>query len=166
MSDPLSSVSNTRTRIFLLLVTGAVFVAVIAGCAPVSLQSAVDEESVVTVSAPAMPKGDYEQYDGAIVGFTEEGDPFQGNPDAPISIKEFSDYLCPFCARHFGQTWPRLRETYVLTGRARYVFSDFPIPSLHPTATQGHVAIRCVGEQGAALFWAMHDDLFASQGQT
>ncbi len=45
------------------------------------------------------------------------------------------------------------------------MFRDFPIPSLHPTAPIGHAAAWCVGEQGAALYWAMHDEMFANQAQ-
>ena len=53
----------------------------------------------------------------------------------------------------------------MLTGKLRYVFQDFPIPSLHPTAPQGHLAANCVGEQGAAVYWAMHDQLFGRQNE-
>ena len=44
------------------------------------------------------------------VGFTAEGFPFRGNPDAPLTIVEYSDFLCPFCARYFNQTLPTLLE--------------------------------------------------------
>jgi protein-disulfide isomerase len=104
-------------------------------------------------------------YDGIPVGFTAEGYPYLGDPEAPITIVEFSDYLCPFCARHFGQTLPTLMEEHVARGKVRYVFRDFPIAALHPTAPQGAAAARCVGEQGADLYWKMHDLLFQNQAQ-
>jgi protein-disulfide isomerase len=84
-----------------------------------------------------------------------------GDPGAPVTIVEFSDYQCPFCARHFEETWPQLRDEYVGTGRVRYVFKDFPIVSIHPEAPKAHEAARCAGEQGA--YWAMHERLFAGQ---
>ena len=113
----------------------------------------------------SVPLDDLATHDGVPVGFTQEGFPFKGDPNAPVTINEFSDYLCPFCSRHFEQTWPTLRDQNILTGQAKYVFRDFPIPSLHPNAPAGHAAARCVGEQGADLYRAMHDELFANQNQ-
>ena len=96
-------------------------------------------------------------------GYTSEGDPYLGSKGAPVVIEEWSDYLCPFCARHFAQTTPQLIDRYVRDGRVRLVFRDFPIAALHPTSARGHVAARCAGEQGAARYWTMHDALFARQ---
>ena len=103
-------------------------------------------------------------YQGFPVGFTDDGYPYLGDADAPVSLVEFSDYLCPYCGRHFSETTPRLLEQYGLDGRVNFVFRDFPLAGLHPAAPSGHAAALCVAEQSAALFWAMHDELFANQG--
>lgn len=84
-----------------------------------------------------------------------------GDPGAPVTIVEFSDYECSFCSRHFQQTWPLLQAEFVDTGRVRYMFKDFPIAGLHPQAFRAHEAARCAGEQGT--YWAMHDQLFTKQ---
>ncbi|MBD3649449.1 MAG: thioredoxin domain-containing protein, partial [Pseudomonadales bacterium] len=97
------------------------------------------------------------------VGFTNEGYPYIGDKDAPIVLEEWSDYLCPYCGRHFRQTLPALLERYVATGEVLLVFRDFPLKSLHPLAPAGHAAAACMGEQGASLYWAMHDELFKRQ---
>lgn len=102
-------------------------------------------------------------YKGVPVGFTKQGWPYMGKADAPLMLEEFSDFLCPYCGRHFSQTLPTLVRDYVAKGTLKYVFRDMPLASLHPTSQQGHVAARCVAEQGAARFWAMHDELFATQ---
>jgi protein-disulfide isomerase len=104
-------------------------------------------------------------YDGIAVGFTDEGHPYLGDPDAPVTLVEFSDYLCPFCGRHFSQTTSLLIDQYVRTGQINMEFRDFPLAELHPTAPSGHAAAACIAEQGAALFWAYHDELFARQGE-
>ena len=90
--------------------------------------------------------------------------PSIGAADAPVTIIEYSDYQCPFCARHFQQTLPRLLETYVNTGKVRYVFKDFPLSSIHPQAVQAAQAARCAREVGGDdAYWQMHDRLFARQ---
>lgn len=104
-------------------------------------------------------------HDGIPVGFTDEGHPFIGKSDAPVTLEEWSDYLCPFCGRHFRQTLPVLLDQYVRTGQLKLVFRALPLAGLHPTASQGHVAAMCMGKLGAAAFWAMHDALFARQSE-
>jgi len=104
-------------------------------------------------------------WDGAPAGFTAEGYPVLGSDAAPVTLEEWSDYLCPFCARHFRQTDPQIRDAYVRTGKVRLVFRDLPLSGLHPTAIHGHIAARCAGEQGPAQYWAMHDELFRRQAE-
>lgn len=108
---------------------------------------------------------DVSQYSDIPTGFTAEGYPYRGSPDAPVTLVEYSDYLCPFCKRHFDETLPGLLNDYVRSGKVQYVFRDFPIVSLHPNAPQGHAAAWCVGEQDAAQYWKMHDLLFATRDQ-
>ena len=86
-------------------------------------------------------------------GFTEEGFPYRGDPGAPIVLEEFSDYLCPFCGRHFTETLPTLVENFVADGQVQYVFRDLPLVSLHPNAPVGHKAAICAGQQGAEFYW-------------
>ncbi|HSF34368.1 MAG TPA: thioredoxin domain-containing protein [Candidatus Tectomicrobia bacterium] len=104
-----------------------------------------------------------ETYQGTPVGFTADGHPFRGNPDAPLTLVEYSDYLCPFCARYFSQTLPTLLEKYGRSGQVKFVMHDFPLAALHPTAPRGHAAARCVAEQGATPFWQMHQALLQAQ---
>jgi len=101
---------------------------------------------------------------GTQVGFTADGFPFRGNPQASLTMVEYSDYLCPFCARYNGQTLPTLLEKYGRTSQVKFVMHDFPLAALHPTAPRAHAAARCVGEQGATRFWRMHEALFQMQG--
>jgi len=84
-----------------------------------------------------------------------------GDPDAPVTIVEFTDFQCPFCSRHFLQTFPQIVAEYVDTGKVRYVFMDFPLSSIHPQAQLASEAARCAGDQAA--YAEMHDLLFARQ---
>jgi protein-disulfide isomerase len=89
------------------------------------------------------------------------GAAFKGRADAPITIVEFSDYQCPFCARHVAQTIPSLDKEYIESGKVKYVFRNYPIESIHPNAMRAAVAAECASEQ--QKFWPMHDRLFANQ---
>lgn len=117
------------------------------------------EAETVNVPAPT------DEYDGIPVGFTAEGYPYRGSPDAPITIYEYSDFQCPFCNRYFIQTEPALDRSYVRNGTVRVVFRDFPLVELHPNAPAAHVSSLCVADQGAALYWAIHARLFETQAE-
>ncbi len=106
------------------------------------------------------PEGTYKDIP---VGFTADGYPYRGEPDAPITLYEYSDYQCPFCSRYFVQTEPALDESYVRSGQVRVVFRDFPLVDLHPNAPPAHVAANCVADQGAESYWKMHALLFQTQ---
>ena len=85
-----------------------------------------------------------------------------GAPDAPVTVIEFTDLQCPYCARFALETWPRLRERYVETGRVRFVSRDLPL-GFHAHALPAAVAARCAGEQGA--FWDYREALFRGQAR-
>lgn len=87
--------------------------------------------------------------------------PSRGEKTAQLTIVEFSDYECPFCGRHVKETWPQLQKDYIDTGKAKIVFVDFPLESIHKNALKAAEAARCAGEQGK--YWQMHDRLYASQ---
>jgi protein-disulfide isomerase len=103
---------------------------------------------------------------GIPAGFTAAGEPYLGAAAASVTLTEYSDYLCPFCGRHFDATYPEILKKYVRDGRVRMVFRDLPLASLHPTAARGHIAARCVGrELDASAYWRMHDALFARRAE-
>lgn len=103
--------------------------------------------------------------DGIPVGITSDGFPYRGNAAAPVTLIEYTDYLCPFCAQYFQRTLPTLLDKYGRSGSVRFVMRDMPLASLHPGAPQGAVAATCVADQSAGAFWRMHDTLFTEQQQ-
>ncbi len=129
-------------------------------CAEAGTCPEADEPPTDTDPVVAEP---LDTYDGLEVGFNADGYAYLGDPDAPVTLVEFSDYLCPYCGRHFAQTTPQLIDRYIRTGEINLVFHDFPLAELHPTAPSGHAAALCISEQGAALFWTYHDALFGRQ---
>jgi protein-disulfide isomerase len=90
-----------------------------------------------------------------------DDDPLKGEKTARVTLIEFSDYQCPFCARFSRETLPKIEAEYIKTGKVKYVFRDFPIVTLHKDAFKLAEAADCAGEQ--EKYWEMHDRLFASQ---
>jgi protein-disulfide isomerase len=103
------------------------------------------------------------QQPSAPVKISIDDDPIIGDPDAPITIVEFSDFQCPFCARFNAQTLPLILEEYIEQGKVKLVFRDFPIQSIHPNALPASVAAECANEQDK--FKEMHDVLFEKQNE-
>jgi len=80
--------------------------------------------------------------------------PIKGNKDAPVTIVEFSDYECPYCAA----LQPTLREVLkAYPKKVKLVFKNFPL-SFHKQARNAAKAALAAGEQGK--FWEMHDIIF------
>jgi protein-disulfide isomerase len=88
-----------------------------------------------------------------------------GNRNAKVTMVEFTDYQCPFCARHYTQTHGELVKKYVDTGKLRIIYRDQALP-FHPNANAAAQSVRCAvesnGQEGGK---AMHDALFATQDQ-
>lgn len=87
-------------------------------------------------------------------------DHIRGPVDAPLTLVEYGDFECPFCARATG-------VAHELQGRfgaeLRYVFRHLPLTDVHPHAELAARAAVAAGEQGR--FWEMHDLLFEHQGE-
>ena len=84
-------------------------------------------------------------------------DRVRGDPQAPVTLIEYSDFTCGFCLKFFRETWPRLRADYIETGKVRFLYRDFPRGFQGP-GLDAAVAARCAGNQGR--YWQMHDRLF------
>ena len=84
-----------------------------------------------------------------------------GRADAPITIYEFADFQCPHCAQFAAFVEPLIRERLVETGKARYVFYEFPLG--FKWSFLAARAGRCANEQGK--FWDFHAIAFARQPQ-
>jgi protein-disulfide isomerase len=93
------------------------------------------------------------------VSVDESQDHIQGPADAPVTLVEYGDFECPFCAMAYMD----LKEIRSRLGnRLRFVFRHFPRP-VHPHAFNAAEASECAAAQGEGYFWAMHDKLFEHQ---
>ena len=86
--------------------------------------------------------------------------PVRGAHDALVTIVEFSDFECPFCAR----VQPTLEAVLArYSGDVRFVWKNYPL-SFHKRAKPAaEFALEVLAQGGTAKFWQAHDQLFASQ---
>jgi protein-disulfide isomerase len=96
-------------------------------------------------AAPPPPAAD------GFTGFT------LGSDSAPVEVVEYSDFECPYCAQFAAVQMPTVQEQLIETGKVRWRYRDFPLPS-HAYARLASHAAHCAGEQ--ERFWEMHDQLF------
>lgn len=85
-------------------------------------------------------------------------DHIRGNIDAPITILEYSDFQCPFCAR-FHDSMVRVIENY--PDDVRWVYKHFPIDNIHPLARTAAEASECAADQDK--FWEYSDAVYDNQ---
>ena len=84
----------------------------------------------------------------------------QGSPTAPVWVIEVSDFQCPYCKQWHDETYGKLRDEFVRTGKVRLAYINFPLAQ-HVHARPAAEGAMCAGAQGK--FWEMHDALFTSQ---
>jgi protein-disulfide isomerase len=85
--------------------------------------------------------------------------PTQGPADAPVTIVEFSDFQCPYCARG-TQTLDQLLALH--PEDVRVVFAHYPLPN-HDWARPAAIASQCAYDQSQEAFWTLHDAYFQNQ---
>ena len=86
----------------------------------------------------------------------DNGSPFLGSVDAPLTLIEFGDYQCSFCKRHSDQTNDLIIKNYVETGKVKIMFKDFIVVS-EDSVNAAHAA-HCAKDQ--KMFWAYHFTLY------
>jgi protein-disulfide isomerase len=85
--------------------------------------------------------------------------PSLGDPKAPVTLVEFSDFQCPVC-RNLHDV---LRGILQNNPQVRVIFKDFPIEVLHPWARTAALAGRCAYQQDPNAFWKMYDSIYDNQ---
>ena len=92
-----------------------------------------------------------------------DGEPQHGNPDAKVTVFEYSDYECPFCGKFYSESYKKLKEEYIDTGKINFVYKDFPL-GFHAKAVPVAAAANCVlRDLGNDKYFEMHDKIFENQ---
>jgi len=117
--------------------------AALAGFSPLRLISGVMAQSAADVAKPvSLP-------DMAI-----------GPADASVTITEYASMTCPHCAAFNAEVFPKIKATYVDTGKVRYIFREFP---LDIKAAAGSMLARCIAKDDASKYFTVVDLLFKQQ---
>jgi protein-disulfide isomerase len=85
-----------------------------------------------------------------------------GSTEALVTVVEFTDYQCPYCLKFVNDTFPKLKEQFIDTGKVRWVVRDMPL-GFHKNARKAAQAAHCAGEQDK--FWEMRTALFLNAKQ-
>jgi protein-disulfide isomerase len=162
-----------RKRNFIVLVL-LMFTLIFTGCADKEKIDSIDQKltdihatlksmeakldnlpKTAAAQAPRRPTVDYNKVYNIPVGTSA----VRGNKNAPVTVVEFSDFQCPYCAR-FAPTIEQVLKAY--PNDVKFVFKDFPL-SFHQHARNAAKAARAAGEQGK--FWEMHDLIFQNSSK-
>lgn len=85
-------------------------------------------------------------------------DHIYGNPNAPVSLIEYSDFECPFCKR-FHPTAKQVVDSS--GGKVNWVYRHFPLPMHNPGAQREAEASECVNQLGGnEAFWKYTDAIY------
>lgn len=92
---------------------------------------------------------------------TIAGRPVRGNPDAKVTVVNFDDFECPFCARMhatlMGEILPQYKD------KIKIVYKDFPLLQIHPWAQRAAIDANCLAAQSGPAYWQLADYLHANQ---
>lgn len=90
------------------------------------------------------------------------GRPIRGNPNAKVTIINFDDLECPYCARMHESLFPNTLNRY--KDKVRFVYKDDPLTEIHPWAMHAAIDANCLAAQNGDTYWKYVDYLH-SHGQ-
>jgi len=97
------------------------------------------------------------------VGVTAEGDYYQGNPDAPVTIYAWGNFGCGACGAHAREIVPALRTRYIETGKVKYIYRSVIWDTEEKNSRLAAESLYCAGDQNK--FWEMHDWMYTYVAQ-
>ena len=87
------------------------------------------------------------------------GRPVRGNPGAKVTVVNFDDLECPYCARMHSSLFPETMDRY--KDKVRFIYKDDPLTELHPWAMHAAVDANCIATQSSETYWKFVDYVHA-----
>jgi protein-disulfide isomerase len=85
------------------------------------------------------------------------GRPIRGNPAAKVTVINFDDLECPYCARMHEALFPATLARY--KDKVRFIYKDYPLTEVHPWALHAAVDANCLAAQSGDVYWTYVDYL-------
>ena len=92
---------------------------------------------------------------------TLAGRPVRGNPDAKVTVVNFDDFECPFCARMHSTLMTEIFPEY--KDKIKIVYKDYPLLQIHPWAEHAANNANCLAAESGPAYWQLADYLHANQ---
>jgi protein-disulfide isomerase len=127
--------------------------------AMVSLFTDRDEKQAIIGTYLDLRTDPWERVDMSPVHLNDR--PEIGPSNAPVTVIEFADFECPFCARAFGQAETMVNSTY--KGKLRLIYKYYPL-NAHPWAHTAALGAECARMQNPAAFWDFARYFYSDQG--
>lgn len=87
--------------------------------------------------------------------YSVDNRPVRGNPDAKVTVVNYDDLECPYCARLHEELFPDTLDHY--KGLVRFVYKDYPLIEIHPWAMHASIDANCLGDQSNDAYWKFVD---------
>lgn len=113
------------------------------------------------ITPPAPPSNPAAAQPVDIANVNTAGEPFIGNPKAPVTIAMWFDYQCPFCKSLDESMMPSLVADYINTGKVKFVYKDFAF--LGPDSQTAALIARAVWDAAPQKFYDWNSAMFAHQ---
>ncbi len=92
-----------------------------------------------------------------------KGRPVRGNKDAKVTIVNYDDFECPFCARMHATMFPGVFDQY--KDKVRVIYKDYPLVEIHPWAMHAAVDANCLAALNDEAYWDFADYVHAHHGE-
>ena len=113
-----------------------------------------DGKSLIRVTKMDLTK---DPYADVVSKINIAGRPVRGNKDAKVTIINFDDFQCPYCAMMHSELTQDILKTY--GDKVKVVYKDFPLEEIHPWAKHAAVDASCLAAQNSAAYWNFADEV-------
>jgi protein-disulfide isomerase len=115
-----------------------------------------DGKSLIRMTKMDLTK---DPYSDALSKIRIQGRPTRGNKDAKVTIVNYDDFQCPFCAMMHATLTQEILKNY--GDKVKLVYKDYPLTEIHPWAKHAAVDANCLASQNANAYWNFADEVHA-----